>query len=94
MGMVLPTVATLTALSGGISTAGLRVVLGSYSLRKGLASAIVKAVGVLGIRVGNSLQSKLVSALAGASLGDTFGWVFDKYIDGLDGKINGKVKIW
>ena len=86
--------AALTALSGGISIAGLRTVLGSYSMRKGLAASIVKAAGVLGIKAGNALQSKLISSLAGASLSDLFGWVFTKYIDGLDGKINGWVKVF
>lgn len=86
--------AALTVLSGGISIAGLRTVLGSYSMRKGLAASIVKAAGVLGIKAGNALQSKLISSLAGASLNDLFGWVFTKYIDGLDGKINGWVKVF
>lgn len=42
----------------------------------------------------NALESKLISTIASSSLGDFFGRVFDKYIDGMDGSINGAIKIF
>ena len=81
-------------LGGGLSVAGLKTVLGSMSLKKTFISVLVKAIGKLGIAAGNALASKFVSGLAGCIAGDFMGNVFDKYIDPLDGVVDGKIKIW
>lgn len=87
-------VAGCIALGGWLSVAGLKTVLGSMALKNTLISCIVKGIGMLGIRCGNALANKFVSGLVGCISGDFMGNVFDKYIDGLDGAKNGKVKIF
>ena len=81
------------ALGGGISVAGLRTVLGSMSMKKTLISVLVKAIGKLGISAGNALANKFVAGLAGCICKDFAGAIFDKFIDGKDGKMDGKIKI-
>lgn len=87
-------IAGCIALGGGISYAGLKAVLGSMALKSSLAAAVVKGCGMLGIALGNGFASKFISGLAGCIAGDFVGNIFDKYIDGLDGKKDGKIKIW
>lgn len=89
-------VAGCIALGGGLSVAGLKTVLASYSMKTKLIAALVKGIGKLGIACGNALASKFASGLAGCVAGDFIGNIFDKYIDNLDGKKNGKVtvKLW
>lgn len=87
-------VAGCIALGGWLSVAGLKTVLGSMALKSTLIKCIVKGIGMLGIGCGNALANKFVSGLAGCISGDFMGNVFDKYIDGLDGTRDGKVKIF
>ena len=87
-------VASCVALGGGLSVAGLRTVLASMSLKKKLIAALIKGIGKLGIATGNALATKFGSGLLGCVAGDFMGNVFTKYIDGLDGKKDGKIKIW
>ena len=85
--------AGLVCLSGGLAVGGLKTVLGSMSLKKELISIMVKTIGKMGIAAGNTLSSKFMSGLIGCVTGDFLGNVFDKYIDNLDGVMDGKVKI-
>ena len=83
------------ALGGGLSVAGLKTVLASYSARAKLVSLIVKGVGKLGIAAGNALSgSGFAGGLISCIYGDFVGNIFDKYIDKLDGKKDKKIKIW
>ena len=72
----------VTALTAGLgtffATAGLRIVLGSYSLRHALAAAIVKGIGKLGIWVGNNMVANICGGIAGCGAGDLAGYVFDR----------------
>lgn len=87
-------VAGCIALGGALSVAGLKTVLGSMALKKTLVAALVKGIGVLGIKTGNALATKFMSGLIGCIAGDFMGNVFTKYIDPLDGKNDSKIKIW
>ena len=84
----------VTALTAGVgslfASLGLKIVLASYSLRYALAAAIVKGIGVLGICIGNS-TSAICGGIAGCGAGDLAGYVFDKWVDKLDGRKNGKL---
>ena len=86
-------IAACAFLGGGFAVSGLRTVLGSYSIKMKLISAIVKGIGVLGIKGGNLLASKFVSVLIACVGADFMGNIFDRYIDPLDGNYNGWVKV-
>ena len=86
-------VAGITCLSGGIAIGGLKTVLGSMALKKQLVSVMVKTIGKMGIAAGNTLSNKFMTGLIGCIAGDFLGNVFDKYIDNLDGVMDGKIKI-
>lgn len=87
-------IAGCVALGGGLSIAGLRTVLGSMALKRSLVAALIKGIGILGIKAGNTLATKFMSGLIGCIAGDFMGNVFTKYIDPLDGKRDNKIKIW
>ena len=80
--------AGITALTGGVGTlfanASLKLVLSSYELRYAFAKTIVKAIGALGINVGNMIPT-IAGGISGCGLGDLAGYIFDNWIDGLDG---------
>jgi hypothetical protein len=86
-------VGALTAGIGAIlATAALRIVLASYTLRYALAAAIVKAIGAFGIAVGNQ-AANICGAIAGLGASSIAGLVFDRWIDGKDGRMDGRL-VW
>lgn len=93
-GVTAAVTAALVCLGGVIAVAGLKTVLASMALKNALLAAIVKGAGILGIKIGNALASTMMAGFAGAVGGDFIGTLFDKYIDGLDGKKDGYIKIW
>ena len=86
--------AAITAISGGVGTAGLRIVLGSMSLKRKFAAAIVKAIGKVSITAANAIGTSWVNKICAAMAMDLGGWVFDSFIDGIDGSRNGSLKLW
>lgn len=92
-GVNIAMLAAFTFLGGSVAGAGLKTILASMSMRKTAVSAIVKGAGVAGIKIGNSVQNKILQGLAAASVTNFSNWVFDKYIDNLDGKKDGKYTI-
>ena len=85
--------AALAVSGGALATGGLKVVLGSMGLRKALVASIVKALGKLGISVGNALASSWVRTFASGGIAGLASNIADS-IDGWDGNKDGWIKIW
>lgn len=87
------TYAFLAAAGGAVATGGLKVVLGSMSLRNTLAAGIVKAVGASGIRVGNALVSSWLRTVVSGGVSGVASRIAN-YLDGRDGKKNGWIRVF
>ena len=85
--------ALITAISGGVGTAGLRIVLGSMAMRQKFAAGIVKAIGKISLKAASLIGTTWVTKVGAALAADLGGWVFDNYIDGIDGSRNGELTI-
>lgn len=87
------TYAFLAAAGGAVATGGLKVVLGSMSLRNTLAAGIVKAVGASGIKVGNALVSSWLRTVVSGGVSGVASRIAN-HLDGREGKQDGWIRVF
>ncbi|MFL8968794.1 hypothetical protein ACKA04_01860 [Helcococcus kunzii] len=67
--------------------------LGSMGLRNALAASIVKALGVVGIKIGNSLVASWLRTIVSGGISG-FASSFANKLDKRDGKQDGWIKVF
>ncbi|MFM1536326.1 hypothetical protein [Helcococcus ovis] len=85
--------AFLAASGGAVASGGLKVVLGSMGMRNALAAGIVKALGVVGIKIGNSLAATWLKTIVSGGVSGLASNIATE-LDKRDGKHDGWVKVF
>lgn len=78
---------------GGNLSGGLKVVLGSMGMRNALAAGIVKALGVVGIKIGNALAATWLKTIVSGGVSGLASNIATE-LDKRDGKHDGWIKIF